>query len=285
MKIQKAVVTAAAPNQRTLPLQTIIDRDGQEKAVLQIIVEEIRRAGVDQIAVVISPGDEAVYERAAGDSSVRFVPQESPNGYAAALSCASSFTADDPFLHLVGDHLYVSAHGNDSALELVRVATREGCAISAVQATRETLLPLYGAIGGHPVTGKSNLYRIERVIEKPTPTEAEQSLMTAGLRAGYYFCFFGMHVLTPTFMEILARYSAAGTPVTVSAALSELAGREQYLALDEKGHRYDVGAKYGLFQAQLALALKGKDRDTVLAKLVELLALHRADSDGTGSEA
>ena len=284
MKIQKAVVTAAAPSQRTLPLQTIIDRDGQEKAVLRVIVEEIRRAGVDQIAVVISPGDEAVYERAAADSSVRFVQQERPNGYAAALSCANSFTADDPFLHLVGDHLYVSANDSYAALELVQVATKEGCAVSAVQATRETLLPLYGAIGGHPVAGKSHLYRIEKVIEKPTPTEAEQSLTTAGLRAGYYFCFFGMHVLTPTFMEILARHASAGTPVTVSSALCELAGREQYLAFEEKGHRYDVGAKYGLFQAQLALALQGKDRDTVLAQMVELLALQRADSGGTRPE-
>jgi UTP--glucose-1-phosphate uridylyltransferase len=284
MKIQKAVVTAAAPNQRTLPLQTLIDRDGQEKAVLRIIVEEIRRAGVDQIAVLISPGDEAVYARAAGDSSVRFVQQETPNGYAAALLCASSFTADDPFLHLVGDHLYVSTSGSHSALDLVRVATQEGCAISAVQATRETLLPLYGAIGGYPVAGKSNLYRVEKVIEKPTPTEAEQSLMTAGLRAGYYFCFFGMHVLTPTFMDILARHVSDGTPVTVSAALSELAGREQYFAFEEKGHRYDVGAKYGLFQAQLALALQGKDRDVVLSQMVELLALHRTDSGGTKSE-
>ena len=235
MKIQKAVVTAAAPNQRTLPLQTVIDRDGQEKPVLRIIVEEIRRAGVDQIAVIISPGDGVTYARAAGDSSVRFIEQEKPDGYAAALSCASSFTGNDPFLHLVGDHLYVSANGTHSALELVQVASEEGCAVSAVQATRETLLPLYGAIGGQRVAGKSDLYRIEKVIEKPTPTEAEQSLTTAGLRAGYYFCFFGMHVLTPTFMEILARHTSAGTRITVSAALAELVGREQYLAFEEKG--------------------------------------------------
>jgi len=284
MKIQKAVVTAAAPNQRTLPLQTVIDRDGQEKTVLRIIVEEIRRAGVDQIAVVISPGDGTAYSRATGDSSVRFIEQEKPKGYAAALACAQGFTADDPFLHLVGDHLYVSANGSHSALDLVQVASEEGCAVSAVQATRETLLPLYGAIGGQRVPGKSNLYRIERVIEKPTPTEAEQSLTTAGLRAGYYFCFFGMHVLTPTFMEILARHIVAGTPVTVSDALAELVGREQYLAYEEKGRRYDVGVKYGLFQAQLALALHGQDRDTVLAQMVELLALQRTDSRESKSE-
>jgi UTP--glucose-1-phosphate uridylyltransferase len=34
-----------------------------------------------------------------------------------------------------------------------------------------------------------------------------------------------------------------------------------------------VGVKYGLLTAQLALALSGKDRDEVLAQLVELLAV------------
>jgi UTP--glucose-1-phosphate uridylyltransferase len=268
MKISKAVITAAAPHQRTLPLQTVIDRDGQEKTVLRIILEEVRASGVEQIAVVICPGDESAYATAAGETIVQFVPQSNPGGYADALHCARSFAGDDPFLHLVGDHLYVSPNGEHPAKQLVDIASDQGCAVSAVQPTRETLLPHYGAIGGRRVSGESSLYRIERVIEKPTPTEAEQHLMTGGLRAGYYFCFFGMHVLTPTFMEILAR-----NKITVSGALAELAAREQYLAFEQKGRRFDVGVKYGLFQAQLALAMHGKDRETVLAQLVELLAL------------
>ena len=36
----------------------------------------------------------------------------------------------------------------------------------------------------------------ERVIE-PTPSVAEQQLTVPGLRAGFYLCFFGVHVLTP----------------------------------------------------------------------------------------
>lgn len=273
MKISKAVITAAAPHQRTLPLQTVIDRDGQEKTVLRIILEEVRASGVDQIAVVICPGDESAYATAAGETIVQFVPQLNAGGYADALYCATSFAGDDPFLHLVGDHLYVSPNGEHPAKQLVDVASDQGCAVSAVQATRETLLPHYGAIGGRRLSGEGSLYRIEKVIEKPTPTEAEQHLMTGGLRAGYYFCFFGMHVLTPTFMEILIRNKNAGIRSTVSGALAELAEREQYLAFEQKGRRFDVGVKYGLFQAQLALAMHGKDRETVLAQLVELLAL------------
>ena len=40
----------------------------------------------------------------------------------------------------------------------------------------------------------------------------------------------------------------------------------------EDGRRYDLGARYGLLTAQLALALNGQDRAQVLSQLVELLA-------------
>jgi UTP--glucose-1-phosphate uridylyltransferase len=278
MNIPKAVVTAAARNQRTLALQTVIDRDGCEKTVLRVIIEEIRRAKVDEIAVVISPGDEAAYARGMGDQTVRFIEQTEASGYANALYSARSFIRGDPFLHLVGDHLYVGRNGKSCAKKLVDVAAMEGCAVSAVQSTRETQLPHYGAIGGQRVHGKHDLYRIENVIEKPTPTEAEQTLNVSGLRAGHYLCFFGMHVLTPGFMELLERRVNGALPATVSGVLAELARREQYLALELASRRYDVGVKYGLFQAQLALALSGQDRDVVLAQLVENLALQTSDA-------
>ena len=278
MQIPKAVVTAAAPNQRTLALQTVIDRDGQEKAILRVIVEEIRRANVDEIAVVIAPNDEAAYTRAVADRTIQFVHQMGPKGYANALYSARHFVKDDAFLHLVGDHIYIGGNGESSSKRLVEVAAHEGCSISAVQATRETQLAHYGTIGGQRLPGRPDLYRVDRVIEKPTPTEAEQSLNVSGLRAGHYLCFFGMHVFTPVFMELLEQKTQAEQAISVSGILAELAGREQYLALELKSRRYDVGVKYGLFQAQLALALSGKDRDMVLAHLVENLAQEKSES-------
>jgi UTP--glucose-1-phosphate uridylyltransferase len=92
--------------------------------------------------------------------------------------------------------------------------------------------------------------------------------MVPGMRAGYYLCFFGMHVLTPTIMDYLGR-----NPATLSAALDEVARHEQYLALEEPDRRYDIGARYGLLNAQLALALAGRDRTEVLAQVLELLAM------------
>lgn len=278
MNVTKAVITAAARAQRTLPLQRLVDRDGVQKPVLQIIVEEAIGAGVDEICVVIGPGDAAAYREAAGEQidRLRFVEQPAPLGYGHAIHCARAFVGDAPFLHLVGDHLYVSRTAKGCAAQLVGVAAAESCAVSAVQPSRESLLPYYGTVGGRLVPGRQDLYLIEDVIEKPTPTEAEQRLMVPGLRVGHYLCFFGMHVLTPAVMEILAeQVRAAGDSggVQLSPALAELAGRERYLALAKLGWRYDIGAKYGLLTAQLALALDGRDRDEVLAQLVELLAL------------
>jgi len=274
--LKKAIITAAGKNQRTLPLQTLVDRDGVSKTALTIIVEEVLKAGLEEICVVVSPGDEAAYRAAAGVHAgrVQFVEQPKPLGYGHAVHCARGFAGDQPFLLLVGDHLYVTREAKNCAQQLVEAARAEACAVSAVQATHESKLPYYGAVGGRLVPGRQRLYQVESVLEKPTPTEAEQKLIVPGLRAGRYLCFFGMHVLTPGLMELLGETIAGtGHGGQLSTALNQLAARERYLALELKGRRYDIGVKYGLLTAQLALAFGGQDRDEVLSGLVEMLAL------------
>src|SRR5207245_8965868 len=91
--------------------------------------------------------------------------------------------------------------------------------------------------------------------------------------AGYHLCFCGMDVLPAAVMDILGRRLTARQPTVFSSALAELARHEQYLALDTPNRRYDVGVKYGLLRAQLALALSGCDRAEVLSQLVEAVAL------------
>jgi UTP--glucose-1-phosphate uridylyltransferase len=276
MEIKRAIITAAGKNQRTIPLQTLVDSQGQAKTALAIIIEEILQAGVEEIAVVISPGDQAAYTTAAGPHAKRltYIPQPEPRGYGHAVWCARDFTGNQPFLLLVGDHLYVSGAAKRCAQQLVEIAVAENCATSAVQATHEGKLPYYGAVGGRRAAGQPGLYEIAEVLEKPTPTEAEQKLIVPGLRAGHYLCFFGMHVLTPRVMQLLDEQVKAGgaSGVQLSAALARLPGHERYLACELKGRRYDIGVKYGLLTAQLALALAGQDRDEVLTNLVELLA-------------
>ena len=89
----------------------------------------------------------------------------------------------------------------------------------------------------------------------------------------------------PAAREILgdyARWLPPDDPQAWADALAGLPRRERYLALEQRNARYDVGVKYGLLNAQLALALDGVDREEVLALLLELLAqreLARQDGD------
>lgn len=278
MEIRRAVITAAGRSQRTLPLQTLIDRDGVQKAALQILVEEALAAGIEEVGVILAPGDGDAYRHAAGPHAgrLRLIDQREPGGFGHAVFQAAGFIAGEPFLLLVGDHLYLSRGEARCAQQLVAAARAESCSVSAVQATHEGKLPLYGTVGGRLVAGRPGLYEVERVIEKPTPTEAEQKLIVPGLRAGHYLCFFGMHALTPAVMDLLGRKiaMAGGDPrgVTLSSALAELCGRERYLASELGGRRYNLGLKYGLLTAQMALALDGGEREEVLAMLVETLA-------------
>jgi UTP--glucose-1-phosphate uridylyltransferase len=276
VELKKAIITAAGKTQRTLPLQTLVDRDGVTKTALRILIEEIRAAGIDDICVVVCPGDQEAYAAAAGRESSRlhFVEQGAALGYGHAVVCARKFAGAEPFLLLVGDHLYVSGGSKRAAQQLVEIAKAENCAVSAVQATHESKLPYYGTVGGRLVAGRKGLYEVSEVVEKPTPTEAEQRLIVPGLRAGHYLCFFGMHVLTPAVMEMLEEEvaKAGSRGIHLTTALSELARRERYLACELQGRRYDIGVKYGLLTAQLALALDGEDRDEVLSGLIELLA-------------
>jgi UTP--glucose-1-phosphate uridylyltransferase len=103
--VKKAVITAASRSQRVLPLQTLIDGDGTEKSLLQILIEQSIAAGVEEIAVVVCLGDEAPYAQGARSkaSSIRFIPQHESHGCDHPNQWARSFTNGDLFLYIVGD--------------------------------------------------------------------------------------------------------------------------------------------------------------------------------------
>jgi UTP--glucose-1-phosphate uridylyltransferase len=273
MHIKRALITAAGREQQRLPLQRLVDRDGVPKTSLEIIVEEAVAAGAHEVGIVVRPGDEAAFRAAAGTAASRLelIPQPEPLGYGNAVSVARDFIDGEPFLHCVGDHLYVSDTDRRCGQQLVAVAEAEQCSVSAVQPTRESMLPYFGVIGGRRVPQTKNLYEVDTVLEKPTPTQAEQELVVPGLRAGHYLCFFGMHVLTPVIFDLLDALGDSGRR-QVSPALAMLASRERYLAYEVAGNRSNLGVTYGLLVAQLALALSGKDRADILSQLVDLLA-------------
>jgi UTP--glucose-1-phosphate uridylyltransferase len=157
---------------------------------------------------------------------------------------------------------------------LIQIAELHKCSVSSVTSTRENQISNYGTIGGKRVNSTNDLYVIQKVIEKPTPTIAEQKLIIPGLRTGQYLCFFGMHVLSPNLLSILEQNLklAQGNKIGLSDSLNELAQNEQYLALENNDMRFDLGSRYGILKAQLALSINGSDRDQVMTELLDFFA-------------
>ncbi len=307
MQVKKAIITAAGRGARQYPasdtvqkaMLPLVDRDGLTKPVLQIIAEEALESGIEEICVVVAPGDEAYYRRhfrsyaealrsgfkgvdwaeeqarriADLATRLRFAVQPEPEGYGHSVWCAREYAGGDPVLLLLGDHLYISKETRRCARQLLDLAEAEGCAASAVQATREHRIGHYGTIQGRRRHDRPDVYAIDEVIEKPNPTLAEVRLQVPGLRAGHYLCFFGMHVLTPSVFTLLddlvSRDVREGGGVGLTPALDALARREKYLALESRGARHNLGVKYGTLDAQIALALAGVDREEMLAGLLE----------------
>ena len=277
MRIRKAVITAAGDHHARLPLQTLVDRRGEIRTALRLMLDEVVESGIEEVAIIVRPGQQEPYLTAAGPHASRlvFFEQSHPRGYGDAILRARDFAAGESFLHLVSDHLYLSRTGRLCAQQLVEAASKSECSVSAIQPTRENEVAFFGTVGGTPVAQSDNLYEVNMVIEKPTPTIAEQHLIVAGQRAGYYLCMFGMHVLTPTVLTLLQKSldaAPASQNIDLSSSLNQLAQTERYLALEIDGSRYNISYKYGLLLAQLAFSLSGDDRDLILTELVNLLA-------------
>jgi UTP--glucose-1-phosphate uridylyltransferase len=285
MQIKKALITSAGADQRKLSIQTLVDREGNRKTILEILINEVREAGIEEIGIIIHPGDLDVYSGiVSGDKRIHFIEQDKPLGYGYAVLCGAGFIGDEYFLHLVGDHLYVNRTEMICARHLTEVAKKYKCSVSTVTSTRENLIPNYGTVGGKRMPQTKDLYHIDTVIEKPTPTIAEQKLIIPGLRAGHYLCFFGMHVLSSRVMALLEKdlEKAKGEKIGLSNSLNELANQEQFLALEKNDWRFDTGTRYGLLKAQLALALSGNDRDQVMSELLDFFVNKSMNSNSNG---
>ena len=324
MKIQKAVITAAARNERLYPAATtvqksmlpVIDIDGINKPIIQIIAEEALQSGIEEICIVCADGDEErylesfqtlyktslkIYQQSTWAASqaqsiknildrLTFVVQPEPMGYGHAVYQAKNFVQNDPFLLLHGDYISISSLSKKRcSKQIIDLAVEEECSVCAVNPTIEHQISKYGTLTGRNYKAYKSVYRIEKIIEKPSISRAELELKTAGLRAGYYLCFFGMYVFQPILFDLLAEeiqansghessgHANSGMNIMFTPVQQKLALNEKYLALEIQGRRYDTSKMYGLLQAQIALGLAGQMRDEVMTSLLQTLADYRKD--------
>jgi UTP--glucose-1-phosphate uridylyltransferase len=312
-KVRKAVITAAGRGTRQYPASTavqkemfpLVDRDGLTKPVIQIIGEEAIDSGIEEICIVTGPGEEAQYRdyfKRLDDDRVKsfrgkdwailaseklgafgerlhFAEQHTPEGFGHAVYQAKTFVGEEPFLLLLGDHVYISDTKDRCARQLIRVFEEHMCdAVTAVQPTLERHLHLFGTIRGQPVDPNRGIYKAELIIEKPTIDQARAQLATPGLPAGNYLSHFGMHVFGPRIFDSLEHLIKNDLrekgEIQLTAAQEHLRQQtEKYWCVVAQGQRYDTGIPYGLMETQLALALNGIHRTEICEAIARILAM------------
>ncbi|MEM8873459.1 MAG: sugar phosphate nucleotidyltransferase [Planctomycetota bacterium] len=311
-RVRKAVITAAGRGTRQYPatsavqkeMLSLVDRDGLTKPTLQLIIEECVESGIEEICIVCSPGgDEALrnYFKRLDDKDVRayrgkdwaileserlgslgerlsYVIQHDPQGFGHAVYQAKDFVGDDPFVLLLGDHVYISDVQDRCVLQLVKVFEKYGLdAVTGVQPTLEKQLHLFGTIKGNPVDQDAGIYKAELIIEKPSIEEARAKLTTPGLQAGNYLCHFGIHIFSPAIMDSLGYHIdndlRDGGEIQLTSSQEHLrANCGKYWAVINQGQRYDTGIPLGLMETQLGLALSGKHRQEMCESIARILA-------------
>jgi UTP--glucose-1-phosphate uridylyltransferase len=313
-KVRKAVITAAGRGTRQYPASTavqkemfpLVDRDGLTKPVVQIIGEEAIDSGIEEICIITAPGEEKIYReyfRRLDDNLVRsfrgkdwaileseklqafgerlhFAEQHNPEGFGHAVYQSKRFVGDEPFLLMLGDHIYISDIKDRCARQLIRIYEQYMLdVVVGVQPTLERLLHLFGVIKGDPIDAVKGIYKSQLIHEKPQVDFARDNLVTPMLPAGNYLALFGMYVFSPGIFDSIEHHIQHNIrdkgEIQLTNAMEHMrkASPDKFWAVTIQGQRYDTGIPYGLMETQLALALNGVHRTDICEAIARILAM------------
>ncbi|HEX2180289.1 MAG TPA: UTP--glucose-1-phosphate uridylyltransferase [Actinomycetota bacterium] len=268
MPVQTAIIPAAGLGTRFLPaskavpkeLVTVVDRP-----VIQYAVEELVRAGITNICIVISEGKEAVTHHFSSNAKLETalrekqkkdllkemlrlntvadifsVIQNEPLGLGHAVWVAREHVHDDPFVVLLPDELLDPA--DNFVAEMIETYERTSSSVIAVDEVPHESIGSYGSIDPEPAF--DDVMKVKAMVEKPDPAVAPSDL-----------AIIGRYVLDPEVMTILKTVKpGAGGEIQLTDALAVLAGQGRLMAQRYRGRRWDAGTKLGYLQATAALA-------------------------------
>jgi UTP--glucose-1-phosphate uridylyltransferase len=248
----------------------IITPDGVAKPIIVPIIEEALGGGVESVCMIVRKGDDAFfdaffnepipvehfnrlpqslreYQRELEELGRRltFIPQEVQEGFGHAVYCAREFVGDEPFLLMLGDHLYVSDTEVACARQLLDAYQTTRSNIVAVRVTPEHLVHNFGTVTGHWLDDEQTVLEVEEFAEKPTLDYARNNLRVPGLPEGHFLCLFGQYVLSPAIFDLLEEHINANVrergEFQLTSALDRLRQQAGFRAYVTQGRRYDTG--------------------------------------------
>ncbi|MFZ0963548.1 MAG: UTP--glucose-1-phosphate uridylyltransferase GalU [Terriglobia bacterium] len=292
MRIHKAVLPVAGLGTRFLPATKAQPKEMLpivDKPLVQYAVEEVAASGIPMVVFVTGRGKQAIenhfdvsaeleqelagrgkeelrrqLRRISGMLRFAYVRQQIAKGLGDAILTARNVVEDEPFAVLLSDDIIVNEI--PCLKQMLGIYERFGHSVIAIQRVAHKTVSQYGVIRGHLAPGwncQGRLYRIEDMVEKPSPSKAPSNLAVIG-----------RYILTPAIWKALASTGAgAGGEIQLTDALCRLLAKEPVYGYVFEGKRYDAGDKLGFLQATVEIALQRPDMGKAFRTYLKSLPL------------
>ena len=289
--VKKAIIPAAGLGTRVLPATKAIPKEMLpivDKPAIQYFVEEAVEAGIEEILIITSRGKSTMEDHfdasplleqklAAGGESkadalravqhasnlakITYLRQKEQLGLGHAVLQAKEFVGDEPFLVLYGDDVILSPKGNPVCGQLIRAYQQTGRGCVAMKQVTPQQISRYCSLKVDPI--QDNWYNVTDMVEKPSTPQQIFSL----------FSILGRCLLPAKIFDILQNTPpGAGGEIQLTDAMAVLARTEGVTGVDFVGHRYDMGNKFGILQANIDVGLTHPETADQLREYIQNLA-------------
>jgi UTP--glucose-1-phosphate uridylyltransferase len=172
------------------------------------------------------------------------VTQTTQEGFGHAVHCARSALGDEPFLLMLGDHIYRSNSEVSCARQVVEAYQQSGTSVVGLRPTPETEIASFGVAAGVWVEPGRRL-NITEFAEKPTVDYARVHLHVPGLSDSEYLTVFGQYVIKPLLFDYLEEHITHNVrergEFQLTSALERLRQEDGFQGLIVDGRRFDIG--------------------------------------------
>jgi UTP--glucose-1-phosphate uridylyltransferase len=258
-KITKCLFPVAGYGTRFLPATKAIPKEMLPiltKPLIQYGVEEAMSAGMTTMAMVTSKYKQAIknhFEPHADiDASIKgtakeslldevnhaseqcdftYIEQQQMLGLGHAIYTGKPLIGSEPFAVILPDDLCTS--DSDSVLKQMThlYAQHPDSCIVAIEEVPMADVDKYGVIDGSLLEGSNNAYRVDAMVEKPSPAEAPTNL-----------AIIGRYILTSEIFAVLENTAPdKNGEIQITDALATLAKQGKVIAYKFEGVRYDCG--------------------------------------------
>ncbi len=276
-RVRRAVIPAAGFGTRLFPaskavkkeLFPIVDKDGIAKPAILLIVEEALKSGIEEVCLVVQACDVETfssffhtqvsienynklpsrfreYSKHVLDVGrrVTLITQEIQEGFGHAVHSAREWVGDEPFLLMLGDHLYASETEEPCARQLLNVFEEHRISVVGLLKASEEEIGMYGTVAG-TWQGKERTLSLTEFAEKPSLDYARENLRVEGLGENEYLRLSGQYVLKPQVFEYLAESISHNVrdrgEFQLTPCLDRLRREDGFLGYLVEGRSCDIG--------------------------------------------